>query len=324
MKRTAPRARTAPAKINLTLSVGSPGPDGFHPIESVFLRIGLADVLDVKVRSPHPTFETNADDLYVDGVIDCPPAENLVLRAAQTIRRQAGVALAPLHFTLQKQIPVAAGLGGGSSDAAATISAAESAWGGRFRPEPRRRIIEELGSDVWFFASGAEAALVQGRGELVEPLPAPRGALGILLVTPEQRLRTGDVYAAYDSNERYRGRATPAVEATKRLATLLRGGVEAARVVQMAPELRDANDLWPAASRVLGSLVALRGSLEEQLGRPLLMTGSGPTLDGHSPTVSDAGAAARRLADWQLPDLLGATIIATDATNPIPLWRTPG
>jgi 4-diphosphocytidyl-2-C-methyl-D-erythritol kinase len=323
MKDTRPRSRTAHGKINLTLAVTGRTPDGFHTLESIVLRIGLADVLDVKVSSPRPSFDLEADDLFVEGEIDCPPEENLVLTAARIIRREARVPLPPLHFSLQKQIPVAAGLGGGSSDAAATISAAEAAWGGRFSADSQGQIVQELGSDVPFFAAAVPAALLRGRGERVEPLPAPRGTLGILLVTPAERLLTKDVFASYDANERYRGASSPAAEATARLKEALERGIDGAALVQLARDLHDANDLWPAAARISPSLPSIRGTLEKRLERPLLVSGSGPTLFALYPSAREAGVAARILAEAHLVGLEGATIIVTDLTNPIPLWRTP-
>jgi 4-diphosphocytidyl-2-C-methyl-D-erythritol kinase len=323
MKNTRPRSRTAHAKINLTLSVSGRTQDGFHTLESIFLRIGLADVLDVKVSSPRPSFELAADDLFVEGEIDCPPEENLVLVAARTIRREARVALPPLHFSLQKQVPVAAGLGGGSSDAAATITAAEAAWGGRFSAESQSQIIRELGSDVPFFASGAPAALVKGRGEQVEPLPSPRGTMGLILVTPAERLRSRDVFTSYDENERYRGASSPAAAATADLRKALEGGIDGPSVAQLARDLHDANDLWPAASRLSPALPGIRATLERRLERPLIMSGSGPTLVALYPSAREAGLAARSVAEAHLVGLEGATVIATDLTNSLPVWRTP-
>lgn len=322
VKNTRPRSRTAHAKINLTLSVSGRTADGFHTLESIFLRIGLADVLDVKVSSPRPSFELAADDLFVDGEIDCPDEENLVLVAARIIRREARVALPPLHFALQKQIPVAAGLGGGSSDAAATITAAEAAWGGKFSADSHDQIIRELGSDVPFFASGAAAALVSGRGERVQPLPPPRGTMGLLLVTPADRLRTRDVYASYDENERYRGASSPAAAATADLRKALEDGIDGPGVARLARDLHDANDLWPAASRLSPALGGIRTTLEKRLERPLLVSGSGPTLVALYPSAREAGLTARSVAEAHLVGLEGATIIATDLTNPLPVWRT--
>lgn len=322
MRETRPRSRTAHAKINLTLSITGRTPDGFHTLESVFLRIGLADVLDVKVSSPRPSFDLEADDLFVEGEIDCPPRDNLVLVAARIIRREARVALPPLHFALQKQIPVAAGLGGGSSDAAATITAAEAAWGGRFSSASQGQIVRELGSDVPFFASGAAAALVRGRGEQVEPLPAPRGPMGVLLVTPAGRLQTREVFASYDENERYRGASSPAAAGTADLVRALQGGLDGPSVVELARDLHDANDLWPAASRLSPALSGIRAALEKRLDRPLLVSGSGPTLVALYPSAGEAGLAGRSVAEAHLVGLEGATIIATDLSNPIPVWRT--
>ena len=121
-----------------------------------------------------------------------PAAENLATRAALLLRRRAGVT-AGTTIRLLKRIPSAAGLGGGSSDAAATLLAGNLAWGINW---PRERLVElaaELGSDVPFFLSGG-AAICRGRGERVEPLAAP-GRLHAVVVRPPEGLSTALVYS---------------------------------------------------------------------------------------------------------------------------------
>ncbi len=172
------------AKINLALSVGPRGPDGYHSIESLILRVGLSDELIVAFA------ETGADSLTVTGLPGCPVEGNLVLRAFGAVRRRLGHEMPPLVAHLDKRIPMAAGLGGGSADAAAALDAAEVMWGVGLAPQVRAEIELELGADVPFFARGGDAARVSGRGENVERLSAPTSDIGVLLVTPPFGLST--------------------------------------------------------------------------------------------------------------------------------------
>ena len=162
--------RLAPAKVNLTLAVLGTRPDGFHDLHSVMVPLDLADRLSLSVLPPGV-----GDSLHVDGFDPGPAEDNLVLRAIAVARRHAraasGLAEAPppLAARLEKGIPIAAGLAGGSSDAAAAAEAALEAWGVDPGADGRAAIAAELGSDVPFFLAGGPA-LVEGRGERVTPL----------------------------------------------------------------------------------------------------------------------------------------------------------
>ena len=318
LRSTAASRAFAYAKVNLTLAVTGRRADGFHALESVFLLIALADEVSVRVSHASPTSDAEADELALEGsrasdLAGLRPAENLALRALRLLRREVGRPLPRAHLTLRKEIPVAAGLGGGSSDAAAALTTAAEAWDVALSPRARSRLGEELGSDVPFFLARSPAALVCGRGEDVAPLPPPRGELGLLLVTPRERLTTASVFAAHDSLiASGEAGVTGAGTVTRRLASALEAGIAAGAVVEMAGELRNANDLWPPAALLSPSLAALREALEERLELPLLLSGSGPTLVGLYPSANEARAAAEALHDPEpLPD--GATVITTAA-----------
>ncbi len=291
------------AKINLTLSVAPRGADGYHQLESVILRVGLADELVVAFA------ETGADTLTVTGLPGCPVDGNLVLRALALVRQRLGHELPPLVAHLDKRIPMAAGLGGGSSDGAAGIEAAEVMWGVGLSPQVRAQIALELGSDVPFFAQGGAAALVTGRGEQVERLPPPSGELGVLLVTPPLQLSTAQVFARFDelgppSSQRVSPRSVDELLADP-------------------ASLRDANDLWPAAASLAPGLAALRDYLEAEVGRPWLLSGSGSTLFGLYPSVAEATADGRLIVSAESALLEGAIINAVDLIGPEPNWRYP-
>lgn len=289
------------AKINLTLAVGPRGADGYHSIESLILRVGLSDELVVAFA------ESGADTLSVTGLPGCPVDGNLVLRALGAVRRRLGHEMPPLVANLDKRIPMAAGLGGGSSDAAAAIEAAEVMWGVGLAPDVRAQIELELGADVPFFARGGDAALVTGRGESVERLSAPASDMGVLLVTPPFGLSTAQVFARFDELD------PPRRASSTDLATALRNPAA----------LRDANDLWPAAASLEPRLGQIRDELERLTRGPWMMSGSGSTLFALYPSVELATADGRQLVAAESESLAGAMIHAVDLVGPDPAWRFP-
>jgi 4-diphosphocytidyl-2-C-methyl-D-erythritol kinase len=237
------------------------------------------------------------DRLGVSGAPDVPATDNLVLRAAQLLRIEAGRPLPPLAFRLRKRIPAAAGLGGGSSDALAALDLAAGAWGLRLSRRRRLDLAAALGSDVPFFALGGWA-LVRGSGERLVHLPPPRGGpLGVLLVVPAARLSTRDVFVAFDASRGTRpdgpGEADAVAPpgASGRLAALLRRGGSVAEVSDAPP----ANDLLDAAAALLPGLDRLRRQLGDMLGRPVHLSGSGPTLFVLYASPRDARPAARQV-----------------------------
>jgi 4-diphosphocytidyl-2-C-methyl-D-erythritol kinase len=335
---------TAPAKINLVLEVAGRRPDGFHELRSVLAPLALTDTLSVGLARFLPAADgwtvRGADRLAIAGAPGLTVEENLVLRAAALLRAGTARPLPPLAFRLRKRIPVAAGLGGGSSDALAALDLAASAWGLRLGERRRLRLAALLGSDVPFFALGGWA-LAGGRGERLRRLPPPAGGpLGVLLVVPAARLSTRDVFAALDAagaGGTREGRAGPAgVRGASvapplarpsarlvappgaghgdaaRLADLLRRGARALDVAAIAP----ANDLLPAAARLLPDLEPLRRGLSALLGRAVHLSGSGPSLAVLYPSPWGARRAASLVRaaarDGHLPQPGGSLeVIAT-------------
>jgi 4-diphosphocytidyl-2-C-methyl-D-erythritol kinase len=304
--------RLAPAKINLTLAVGDPRPDGYHELRSIFLRVWVCDHLIVEPAGPGEEADrltvVGADDLAIDG--------NLVLRAAHLIRGLVARPMPALRFTLTKAIPVAAGLGGGSSDAEAALWLACKAWDVDPRIDPST-MVDWLGSDVPYFRSHAPAALVQGVGEQVAPLPGLSDVVGVLLVTPRTRLSTAAVFAAFDDQHVTAGTAD---RRTEELAEEMASGMAGAALAAWTDRLADANDLWVAATAVEPGLVAARADLEKALGQRVLLSGSGPTLVALYPSASAADEAARSFAAAVPDSLIGSHIIATNDHGPE--WRT--
>ena len=276
-RRLTPVVRLAPAKLNLSLAVVGRRADGYHELHSVMVPLELADRLSLAPAAGA------ADTLHVDGFEAGPNVDNLVLHALAGIREAVGVGWAgssgpppPLAARLDKRIPAAAGLAGGSSDAAAMIDGALEAWGATLTIHERLRLAALLGSDVPFFLAGG-TALVEGRGETVTPL---RGILGdppgVLLVTPRLAVHTPEVFAAYDAGPRAGAGAVRT--SSIHLADELRTGLTARALVDRAGVLAVANDLVAAAATVEPGLIGLRRALSRRLGRPVGQSGSGPTL----------------------------------------------
>jgi 4-diphosphocytidyl-2-C-methyl-D-erythritol kinase len=330
--RLSPSVRVAPAKLNLTLSVIARRPDGFHELHSVFVPLGLADRLSVA------TSATEADSLHVSGFAVGSGPDNLVLRAIAATRRAVGGGWpggpgpAPgIAARLDKRIPVAAGLGGGSADALAALEGALEVWGAELDDHARLAVAIGLGSDVPFFLAGGPA-LVEGRGERVTPLHGLRGVPGVLLVTPPVAVSTPDVFAAFAA---IRGTGDGAVrQSSIHLASELGAGLSATDLVARAGVLAAANDLLPAVAMVVPGLVPFRRALTRLLHRPIGLSGSGPTLwaiyASHAEASLAAAGVGAAVADGSVvvpgggPPFVTATTIAATliAIDPSPSGRT--
>lgn len=326
-RRLTPVVRLATAKINLTLAVVGRRPDGYHDLHSVFVPLGIADRLSLAVLGP-----SGADTLHVQGPDTGPPAANLVLRGIAAARAAVGQGpgrppTPPLAARLDKRLPVAAGLGGGSSDGAAAFLGALEAWGalGEVPDDRRAAAAAAIGSDVPFFLAGS-TALVEGRGERVTPLRDPDGEVGVLLVTPAVAVRTPDVFAVF-AGTHPGGAGDGAVRLTsEHLAAELARGLAARDLVARTGVLAAANDLLPAAALVEPGIVATRRALTRVTGRPIGLSGSGPTLWTLYPSLAEATTAATTvrdaITDGTVPSVGGsppsvsATTIATSRPGP--------
>ncbi|HKB05408.1 MAG TPA: 4-(cytidine 5'-diphospho)-2-C-methyl-D-erythritol kinase [Gemmataceae bacterium] len=175
----------APAKVNLFLEVLGRRPDGYHEVATLMVAIDLADVLDFAPARPGDLSLTCDDP-----DLSCGP-DNLVMRAAERLRTETGCT-SGARIRLAKRIPRAAGLGGGSSDAAAALVGLNELWKLGLSPASLARLGTEIGSDVPFFLDGP-AAWCTGRGDVVTPVPVGP-ALDLVLVQPAEGLSTADVY----------------------------------------------------------------------------------------------------------------------------------
>jgi 4-diphosphocytidyl-2-C-methyl-D-erythritol kinase len=179
------------AKINLFLRVLSRNDDGFHAIETLLCLVDLSDTLTAERR------EGRGVTIEVEGADTGPPNQNLAVRAAERVLEATGNRFG-VHLKLVKRIPIRAGLGGGSSDAAAALHLVNKLAGNAV---PRHELLQfaaQVGSDVPFFFGGAPLALAWGRGERMIRLP-PLPSSPALLVTPPVPIPTPDAYAWVDA-----------------------------------------------------------------------------------------------------------------------------
>ena len=263
---------TAAGKVNLALEVLGKRADGYHELATVMQTVDLADRLVLE----------DADELALTSSSPDVPADarNLALRAAAALREAAKVDRG-VRIRLDKRIPVAAGLGGGSTDAAATLLGLNRLWGLRWTRARLADIAVTLGMDVPFFLEGG-VALATGRGEKLSALGG--GPLALVLVNPGTALSTATVY----------GRVTPAMYSTGEHA---RGMVEALRVrkpARVAASLY--NGLEAAVVEVSPELTRMRAALVAAGALGAAMSGSGPTVFGVARSFEQARQIRARMA----------------------------
>ena len=267
--------RAAPAKLNLYLHVLGRRADGFHLLDGL---VAFADVGDVVTAEEAPALSLEITGPFAGPLRD-DPTENLVWRAATALAGRAGIE-PKAALGLEKHLPVAAGIGGGSSDAAAALKALGELWRLDLGERQFQGLAERLGADVPVCLFG-EPGWIGGIGEAVTPAPA-LPPCSVVLVNPGQSLATPAVFKARTGafSERARFEAAPADAAA--LARLL----ETRRNDLTAPALA----LAPGISQVLRALEAEAGGLIAR------MSGSGATCFALFADEAAAQAAARRLS----------------------------
>ncbi|MEX2107394.1 MAG: hypothetical protein WD827_00740 [Solirubrobacterales bacterium] len=264
----------APAKLNLCLFLGPRREDGLHSLCSLFEPLALADLIEVS--------EADRDQVLCPGV----EGENLAERALAALRER-GWERPPLRVEIEKRIPVAAGLGGGSADAAAILRLARDPGGAAGWIPGLEEIAAELGADVPSQLVPA-LALVQGAGERVERLPDPAPHAVVLL--PEGGgLSTADVFAEADRL----GLGRDAAELDELAARLREAAGDGASPLSYAGLL--GNDLEPATRSLRPGVGDSLDALREAGASLALLTGSGPTTFGLFESLAVARAAAECL-----------------------------
>jgi 4-diphosphocytidyl-2-C-methyl-D-erythritol kinase len=269
----------APAKVNLGLRILARRSDGYHELESLFVPLDLGDALSLEiVRADAPRVTLHVEPKG-SGAPDDP--SNLAVRAALLFLETARLALR-VDIALEKRTPVAAGLGGGSSDAGAVLRSLAAFEPGALEPAALHALALRLGADVPYFLD-PRPAWVRGIGERIEPAKGVP-ALALVLAGPREPLATREVYRVYDVLHTEPGR-TPA-DAPVELPASWEDGVLLGRLLH--------NDLEPAAVRLCPAVRRLRTELAGRGAVAVGMSGSGPTVFGVFGSLAAARAAALR------------------------------
>ena len=264
--------RISPAKVNLFLRVGPQRQDGYHALVSWFVSTALHDTL---------TFEPAVDGRVVL-TCDLPhlavDQTNLIIKAADLLRHATRSPKgATIH--LEKRIPMGAGLGGGSSNAATTLLALNDLWQCNLPHLTLCDLAARLGSDVPFFLN-LPSAICRGRGEIISEFPSPRCGW-IVLILPPISMPTPQVYRQFDVMKK--GTDLASLPPMDHLASLSSS--------ELLPQL--ANELEAPAFAIRPDLGALRASVETHVARPVRMSGSGASLFTLFDTQTAAADAAR-------------------------------
>lgn len=281
----------APAKINLTLRVGHPRADGLHPLHSIVAF--AADAGDYVEAAPAENLSLRITGPFAEGL--AADESNLVLRAARALAQAAGKP-ARAAITLEKNLPVASGIGGGSADAAATLQALNQAWGLGWSAPQLAALGATLGADVPVFFSSQRAALMTGIGDICEPFETP--VLNAVLLNPLRPLPTPEVYRRFDQMQ---------------LGSVLVGNASSWATTEHALSAISAagNDLFAPARALLPMLDEMASMLRAlpQV-RYVGLSGSGATMFGLCNDRAGAESAAREMKTlrpdwWVRPARLG-------------------
>lgn len=310
---------SAPGKVNLFLALGAARPDGYHPLNTVFAQIGLSETVTVSpLKSLATTAPQPASTAPVSSASSAPaqsgsaPAAqtggprielaltrpdsnvpldhtNLAYRAAQAVAQQAsqrGLATPDVHILLDKAVPVAGGMAGGSADAAATLKACNEFWQVGLSLEELAHLGAQLGADVPFGLYGG-VALGTGRGDLIEPLKAAPGPYYWTFALQDKGLSTAAVFKHFDATVQ----APPMADMPP---GQLLAALEAGDVAEVSRHIR--NDLQATAIDLRPELGQLIDLAKKAGALAAMVSGSGPTVAA----LSSSRAVAERVAQcWR-------------------------
>ncbi|MBU4214519.1 MAG: 4-(cytidine 5'-diphospho)-2-C-methyl-D-erythritol kinase [Actinobacteria bacterium] len=280
-----PRRRVrvrAPGKVNLSLRVGRPGADGYHPLSTVFQAVSVyeevlasaSDTVTLTAQGP------GSEQVPLDDT-------NLAVRAARALARYAGVDEG-VHLHLIKGVPVAGGMAGGSADAAAALVACDELWGTGLGREELGSLAATLGADVPFSLAG-HTAVGTGRGDLLTPAMS-RGEFHWAFAVQDEGLSTPSVFRAFDSLHGYRPDATGGAPLERGDDVALMQALRAGDAEALGALLH--NDLEPAAVAIAPRLAEPLAVARDSGALGVVLSGSGPTIAALARTASHALALA--------------------------------
>lgn len=269
----------SPAKLNIFLEVLGKRSDGFHELETVMLRTRLYDQLTFQ-QAPSSAITLSLSDATPDSLRSSIPLDhtNLILRAACALQKLAGISTGA-RIILNKRIPPESGLGGGSSNAATTLTGCRRLWNINISDAELHSIAASLGSDISFLLSGATAAICRGRGEIIEPIQL-RKRLYFVAIRPRQGNSTAAVFRLTQVPAApYRSTAVTdcVTHGTGNLSALI------------------FNRLTAAATQINPAMAGLLKRIPQIARRPAFMSGSGSTVCVTATSRNDAFSVADRL-----------------------------
>ncbi|MDQ6619878.1 MAG: 4-(cytidine 5'-diphospho)-2-C-methyl-D-erythritol kinase [Pseudomonadota bacterium] len=278
---------SAPAKLNLTLEVVHRLANGYHNIRSVFVRLdSLADTISLQIDTAGHAITIGSRSREIP-----LGAENICHHAAVTYLDAIGATIGA-HITIEKVIPVAAGLGGGSSDAATVLLALNANFGNRLSTHELDQLGSRIGKDVPFFLSRAHTAYVSGMGEVVEPL-TEFVPVRFLIINPPIAVSTAQAYRSLDESVWFMGSVDRAD-----ISRSMVEAIAAADVSRMAATLH--NDFEVLLERQHPIIKEIKQALLAYGALGALMSGSGPTVFGMFDS-GDALRVARQVLERRYP-----------------------
>jgi len=267
------------AKVNLYLEVLSKRKDGYHDISTIFERIGLADKVTLKNRKDGLTVIFCSDPAVPKDF------SNLCWKAAESLRRRSGLKKG-LDIRIEKRIPVGAGLGGGSSNAAAVLTGLNRLWKLKIPEEKLARLGGGIGSDVPFFIYNTPFAEGRERGNVIRPLNKLKGLrFWHILVVPKIHVSTPLIYKKWDD---FCGLTTPVLGVKLLIPAISKKGFRPQRSTFFNGLEVVTERLYPEVRRIKEKLLSLGVS-------PVLMSGSGPAVFGIVPSRKEAVSLSRKL-----------------------------
>ena len=284
------------AKINLLLDVTGKRSDGYHEVSMIMQSVSLFDTISFSLRNAGISLSSNRQDLPCD-------SSNLAFRAAELLRRECGVDKG-IHIDLIKRIPMAAGLAGGSSDAAAVLRGLNELWRLSLSANDLEQLAARLGSDVPFCLWGGTVHAT-GRGEKLEPL-ADFAGVGVVLAHPPLHVSTAWVYGNFQM-----GMATNQPD-----VRLMRRAASQNDFPAVAQNLYNALEMVTIPA--YPQLGDIKTALSQAGASGVLMSGSGPTVFALTPNLTEAGKLATRLSLGPEVDILIAETVAREEQMNVP------
>lgn len=265
-------------KVNLYLKIGRKLKSGYHKIDSIMQRIDLHDILKFQTIPENKIeIETTIPELRTP--------ENLVYIAAQLVKETYNIEKG-LKIIIEKNLPLASGLGGGSSNAATTLLALNKMWKLKLKPKELTQLAISIGSDVPFFLSD-EAAYVSGIGEKIEPIPKPHKA-NMILVNPGFKVSTKDVYKSYDRSSKAKTKKKPPIKN-------ITNAMEENDLNAVA--INTFNDFDDILIKKYPILKEIKGVLRKARALNATISGSGPTVFGMFSSIYTAREAYYQIKD---------------------------